>query len=78
MGAPLVLRHWTLGVLVGVIALLVGWDVLVVLDEGAEGHGGTISAVTLAFAQRHPVLPFVLGVVCGHLLWPQYRDRGGS
>lgn len=33
--------------------------------------GDTISEVTLAFAQRHPALPFSVGVVAGHLFWPQ-------
>lgn len=68
-------RTWTIGILVGVIALLIGWDVLVALEESGvkPGTGGTISEVTLAFAQQHPVVAFVLGVICGHLLWPQRR-----
>jgi len=33
--------------------------------------GGTVSEVILAFARRYPIVPFTMGVVCGHLVWPQ-------
>jgi hypothetical protein len=49
--------------------------VLVAVEQSGvkPGQGGTISEVTLAFAQDHPVVGFIIGVVCGHLLWPQRR-----
>lgn len=31
----------------------------------------TISEVILAVAQEQPILPFLVGVLVGHLLWPQ-------
>jgi len=31
----------------------------------------TISRVTLAWAHRWPVVPFSVGVLCGHLFWSQ-------
>lgn len=68
-------RKATVAILLAVVAILIGWDIYVAVSESAvaPGAGGTISEVTLAFAQHHPVLPFLIGVVCGHLLWPQVR-----
>ena len=54
--------------LVGVGALLVGWDIYVASNSI---NGDTISEITLAFARKHPVVPFALGVLMGHLLWSQ-------
>lgn len=34
--------------------------------------GDTISEVTLWTAWRFPIVPFAVGVVCGHLFWPQW------
>jgi hypothetical protein len=63
-----VTRKATISILVAVAALLVAWDVWVYLEPTG---GDTISEVTLGFARRHPVLPFAIGVVCGHLFWSQ-------
>jgi hypothetical protein len=75
-------RRWvTIGALVAIVLALVGWDVYVAVAERGSGNdpgaGGTISEVVLGFARAHPVLPFALGVVCGHLLWPQ-RPKAGT
>ena len=55
---------------------LVVWDVYVTVIEPEA----TISAMTLAWAQRHPIVPFVIGVLGGHLCWPQRTecDRPGG
>ena len=58
----------TIGILIAFIALLIAWDIWVYLEPTP---GDTISEVTLRFAQRHPVLPAAIGVLVGHLLWPQ-------
>lgn len=54
-------------------ALLIGWDVVVATNAV---RGDTISEVTLAFARRYPVasvgVGLALGIVLGHLFWPQY------
>lgn len=62
-------RRITLCLLLGCIGALVGWDIYVAIAE----PGATISALTLDFAQQHPVIPFSVGVVAGHIFW---RQRG--
>jgi zinc transporter ZupT len=71
-------RRITISILGAVIAVLIAWDVYVAVVEKDKppGTGATISEVTLGFAQKHPVLPFALGVVAGHLLWSQVRKPG--
>ena len=61
-------RRKTIAILIVFVLVLIAWDVYVFLTPG---DGDTISEITLGFAMRHPVLPFALGVLCGHLLWPQ-------
>ena len=61
-------RTITVGILVAVVVLLIVWDVYAYLAGGSQA---TISRVTLAFAGEHPVVPFLIGVVSGHLFWPQ-------
>lgn len=31
----------------------------------------TVSMVVLSVAREHPVLPFLAGLLAGHLFWPQ-------
>lgn len=61
-------RIWTIAILIVIAVLLIAWDIYVATNKK---KGDTISEVTLDFARRHPVIPFLLGVLCGHLLWPQ-------
>lgn len=61
-------RRWTIGILIGVTLALIAWDVYAYVTAGGPA---TISDVTLDFARQHPVLPFAIGVVCGHALWGQ-------
>lgn len=49
--------------------------VLVVYDFSVRNvPGGTISEVILTIAKNSPVLPFLAGVLCGHLFWPQIEE----
>jgi hypothetical protein len=57
---------WVIGI---VVLVLIGWDVYAAFFT--KGAGDTISEVLLAGAQRRPVVSFLIGVVCGHLFWPQ-------
>jgi hypothetical protein len=47
---------------------LAGWDIFVAANSSP---GDTISEVVLEVALRHPIVPFALGVLCGHWFWPQ-------
>ena len=35
------------------------------------GWDDTISVSTLQLSKKFPVVPFLAGLVCGHLFWPQ-------
>jgi hypothetical protein len=61
-------RKVTIGILIATTLGLVAWDVYVAVN-GVRGD--TISEILLEFAQKHPVLPFAIGVLCGHTLWGQ-------
>ena len=61
-------RKITIGLLVGAAAVLIGWDVWAVINPATDD---TISEILFATAMQHPVIPFALGVVFGHLFWPQ-------
>ncbi|MEK7093283.1 MAG: hypothetical protein AAB927_02255 [Patescibacteria group bacterium] len=56
--------------IIGVIALgLIGWDIYAAFFT--RGDGDTISEVVLGMAKTRPVVPFLIGVVCGHCFWSQ-------
>jgi hypothetical protein len=57
----------TIALLFGAAGLLVGWDLWLYYHEPTS----MISKVVLDTARQHPVLPFLLGVLSGHLFWPQ-------
>ncbi len=65
------LHWWTVFVIVGIIAILIGWDIYVAVQKPSA----TISSILLYWAQRHPVAPFIAGVLCGHWFWPQPRKE---
>lgn len=58
----------TAWVLIGVLSALVAWDVFAELRWGYEG---TISHDVLQAALKYPLVPLAVGVVLGHLFWPQ-------
>lgn len=62
----------TIGMLLTFGVILILWDIFVAVTAPT---GDTISEVTLWFAMRHPVVPFTIGVIGGHLFWPQYVRR---
>lgn len=57
--------------MLSIAIVLIGWDIYVAANDIP---GDTISELTLSWAFMHPVIPFAVGVLCGHLFWPQ----GGS
>jgi len=52
--------------IVAVIAIIIIYDVWALVAGGAEA---TISSVLLNESKNYPIIPFTLGVVCGHLFW---------
>lgn len=64
----------TSGQQVGIIILatvLLGVGVYDVFAALFMPPGSTISAIVLNLAQRYPILPLLVGIVLGHLFWPQ-------
>ncbi len=49
--------------------VLIGfWDLYAGLYYGPTA---TVSAFLLSVARRHPILPYLIGILTGHLFWPQ-------
>jgi len=65
-------RTWTLIFMAVVIVAIAVYDTIVAIN-GIPGD--TISEITLAWGRRHPIavlcLGLALGIVLGHLFWPQ-------
>jgi len=57
-------------IIIAIIAVITIWDVAVVLMGRPDT---TISAVILKLSKEHPMIPFTLGVLVGHLFWPNFR-----
>lgn len=57
----------TVWVLVALAVLVVVADTILV----QHGQGASLSGTLLELAQKYPILPFALGVLIGHLFWPQ-------
>lgn len=57
-------------------AALIAWDVVVGTNSVL---GDTISEISLGFFQRYPIagmgVALALGIVLGHLTWPQYPQN---
>jgi xanthosine utilization system XapX-like protein len=57
----------TIGLILVAVLGLIGWDIYVAYTPQ---KGDTISEVIQATARNFLVLPFVAGVLMGHLFWP--------
>lgn len=69
MDAPLVTKL-TVGLLVFSLVIIGAWDVYLALSKiTAE----TPSEVILTFLSRYPIIAVLVGVILGHLVWPQYK-----
>ena len=62
-------RWITIALLIAFTAALIAWDIYA--EVTVPDSAATVSRIVLSWAQQHPALPFALGVVMGHLLWPQ-------
>lgn len=61
---------WTLTqkVIVGAVFLLLLFDAAMAI---ALGPDATISNAVTSWAHQYPVIPFLAGMLCGHLFWSQ-------
>lgn len=66
-------RKVTITILIAMTLALIGYDSWVQLAHPSQG--ATVSEIVFYFAQRHPVLPFLIGVVAGHLLWGSRPEK---
>lgn len=57
----------TITILLAVTALLICWDAYAI---GNATPGDTITEVIRGVVKRYPIIAFALGVVAGHLFWP--------
>lgn len=62
----------TISILLGVASLLIGWDIYVYF---AGENSDMITAVIWKTSTSHPVVPFLVGVVMGHLFWGRGPDE---
>jgi hypothetical protein len=60
-------KKWTIIVLAICAVALIIWDVIVY----AKGdQASTISGVIYLNSKEYPIIPFVAGILCGHLFAP--------
>lgn len=52
-------------ILISAVLVLVGWNVYAAITGRP-----TISQRVDRYSGRWPIIPFAIGVVCGHLFWP--------
>lgn len=62
----------TVAFIVAVIAIVTVYDVWAV----AHSYDWTISATLYGAAKQFPIIPFLAGIVCGHLTWPNRAAQG--
>ena len=63
--------HVTRMLVVFIVAVVAAWDVYVIYQGQQEA---TFSIVLYESSRRWPVIPFVLGFLCGHVFWQIYGD----
>lgn len=68
------MKRATQTVLIITACCIAGYDLAAYL---VSGNDATISNAVLEWSQAWPILPFVFGILCGHLFWPQYLSQEG-
>ncbi len=63
--------HVTRMLIVFIIFIVALWDCYV-LSQGQQQ--ATFSVVIYESSKKWPVIPFVLGFLCGHIFWQVYGD----
>tara|TARA_R100000008_G_scaffold53964_1_gene32839 strand:- start:457 stop:654 length:198 start_codon:yes stop_codon:yes gene_type:complete len=57
-------------IILGIVLIVAFWDITVMFMGRPDA---TISAVILEVSKENPIVAFVLGVVVGHLFWPNWN-----
>jgi uncharacterized integral membrane protein len=57
------------------LVLILAYDLFAVY---AYGFDATVSVVVFTLAKAAPIIPFLAGVVVGHLFWPIEGNNGSS
>jgi len=57
--------------LLGLVIIVLFWDIAVLIMGRPEA---TLSAVLLQLSKDNPIISFLLGVVVGHLFWPNFKQ----
>lgn len=60
---------WSVWALMSVVAL---WDFLAIVSGRSDD---TVSRIFLDWSQANPIFPFLVGLLSGHLFWPQIYGR---
>lgn len=47
------------------------WDIYLYVKKDKDARIKTISIIITEFAWYSPMLPFIIGLLCGHWFWPQ-------
>ena len=56
--------------MIATFVIWVGWDIYAYLNE----ENSTFSVIITDWAYYTPMLPFFVGVLCGHWFWPAKRS----
>jgi hypothetical protein len=69
------LRWVSFGLVAASLLAWIIWDIIAVVRDKRKGNspskGATISEVTMGTLRRFPIIGVLIGVVLGHLFWPQ-------
>jgi hypothetical protein len=69
-------RIITLIVMAVCFVALIGWDIYAAANSA---EGDTISELTAGFVQEYMgvgiAIVWAIGLLCGHLFWPQFREK---
>lgn len=57
--------------IIGTIVVLALYDLVAYMRSGEDA---TISKVVFHASLRYPIIPFAVGVLCGHFFWPLNRQ----
>lgn len=64
-------------IMIAVIAsvLIIGIADAIALIQGSDN---TLSQLVYDSAKKSPIIPFLVGLVCGHFFWPMYGSTEDS